>query len=727
MTVTAKLIMTRTTVLAQRLACLLLATAGFIASPVQSQSATSSTMPAGHVQGSLVANAPDGIAPGTTVLAGLQLKHEPGWHTYWKNPGDTGQATDLKWTLPPGITAGEISWPVPSRIQIGSLTNYGLENTALLTVPLRIAPEFQTQTIAAGDEEVEIRLSATWLACRKECVPESGDFTMRIPVRSSTGFNAQDSQALMHQPQDLHGTGNRVEVVGDSLQMTVQGLPSAVQGMTLDLYPETPSLTVAGAAPGAGMEQHWEGGVWRATVPLIGHRQANPGALAMVVALPTENREPGSVWGWRVVADITGAWPGRSQADPQAAPAAAPIGTGAFLVALLAAVAGGILLNLMPCVFPVLAIKVLGFAKNATNVHARRQAGMAYTLGVVLSFLLLGMLMLALRSAGAQLGWGFQLQSPTMIVALAMLFTLIGLNLIGMYEIGSFVPSCIAATQMRTPLANDFLSGVLAVAVASPCTAPLMGASLGLAMLMPPLQALALFGALGVGMALPYLVATLVPGIARLVPRPGPWMVTLRKTLAFPMFGTVAWLVWVLGKQIGINGAGALLVLLVALGAIVWAMSLRGRTRLLVGSIVISANGVLVASVAPALAAAPGSTAATTAEDKRWGVWSASRTASYLSAGQSVFVDFTAAWCVTCQVNKKTTLSNGAVLAEFESRNIALLRADWTRRDPAITAALAELGRNGVPVYALYRPGRAPMILTEILTPAQVHNALANP
>ena len=284
-----------------------------------------------------------------------------------------------------------------------------------------------------------------------------------------------------------------------------------------------------------------------------------------------------------------------------------------------------------------------------------------------------------------------------------------------------------ASAQARNPLVNDFLSGVLAVVVASPCTAPFMGASLGLALGLPALQALALFAALGVGLALPYLVASLVPAFARWLPRPGPWMHTLRRLLAFPMFATVAWLVWVLGQQSGIDGAGALLALLVALSAVVWALTLRGRTRLVLAPLVAALFVLLVAGIGSAIVTPPAALAAAApgGTSTRWQPWSEPQVAALTASGQPVFVDFTAAWCVTCQVNKKTTLSNSGVLADFDSRKVALLRADWTRRDPAITAALAALGRNGVPVYVLYRPGQTPLVMTEILTPGEVRAALA--
>ncbi|RZA12428.1 MAG: protein-disulfide reductase, partial [Lysobacteraceae bacterium] len=283
----------------------------------------------------------------------------------------------------------------------------------------------------------------------------------------------------------------------------------------------------------------------------------------------------------------------------------------------------------------------------------------------------------------------------------------------------------VASLRARHPTADSFLSGVLAVAIASPCTAPFMGASIGLAIGLPAIAALAVFAAIGVGMALPYLAASWVPAVARAMPRPGAWMDTFRRLMAFPMFATVAWLVWVLGQQSGIDGAGALLALLVALAAVVWALTLRGRTRIALGAVLLLAFAALLATVGPSVTRLADTPVAGAQPGDRWQAWAPGKAEQLMAAGQPVFVDFTAAWCVTCQFNKKTTLSNGAVLADFQTRNVALLRADWTRRDPAITAALASLGRSGVPVYVIYAPGRAPVVLTEVLGEGELRSVLA--
>jgi thiol:disulfide interchange protein DsbD len=388
------------------------------------------------------------------------------------------------------------------------------------------------------------------------------------------------------------------------------------------------------------------------------------------------------------------------------------------------ALLGGLILNLMPCVFPVLAIKVLGFATQTGQSRAAQRAqGLAYTAGVVLSFLALGGLLLALRAGGEQLGWGFQLQTPGVIVALALLFTGIALNLAGWLTVGSVLPQSVATLQLRHPVAEAGLSGVLAVAVASPCSAPFMGAALGYAIGLPAVQALAVFAALGLGLALPYLLASWVPAVTRWLPRPGAWMDTLRHFLAFPMAATVVWLVWVLGHLSGVDGAASLLLLILGLCMLVWALRQQGRSRTLLATFSIAACALFVGATAQYGLKTEAPTSTTSAG--QWKPWSADAVQATLAQGQPVFVDFTAAWCITCQVNKKTTLANAEVEADFAARKVALLRADWTRRDPAITQALQALGRSGVPVYVLYAPGKAPVVLSEILTPGALREALA--
>ena len=675
-----------------------------------------------QVRAELVAHAPEGVAAGKPLWLGLMLEHKPNWHTYWKNPGDSGLPTTLAFTLPEGVQAGPVQWPTPARLPIGPLMNYGYADTLLLPVAITVPGGLQADTL-------DIKLHAEWLVCKDVCIPESGEFTLQLPTQAATaGHAAVFAGALTALPKSVAGAQGSAAVQGDALVVRVAGLPPAWQGRALRFFPETTGVINNAAAP----QTSWQGDTWTAKVPLDPQRTDSPQSMPVVLATD------GQPAGLQVLVAVTTPWPavaalpaGTSSLpaeSPQgAAPPLAAAAAPSLALALLLALAGGALLNLMPCVFPVLSLKVLGFAHHANDRRGLLLGGLAYTAGVVLSFVALAALLLALRAGGEQLGWGFQLQSPSVVAVLAALFTLIGLNLAGVFELGSVLPSSLAAARSRHPMIDSLLTGVLAVAVASPCTAPFMGASLGLAVTLPAGQALMVFAALGLGMAIPYLMASAWPALARLLPRPGVWMAHFKTVMAFPMFATVVWLIWVLGQQAGIDGAAALLGLLVALAFVAWALgspTLGPRARNGFGAAALLLMAAALMWAVPTLrheAAAQASLAT-----EAWQPWSAERVAQAQAEGRSVFVDFTAAWCVTCQFNKRSTLADSAVMADFKARRVQLLRADWTRRDSAISAELARMGRSGVPVYALYAPGAAaPRLLSEILSPAEVHSALA--
>ena len=711
-----------------RFALALAAAAAFLTAAhaqTASNSAAKSVVTTEQVRAELMAHAPEGVEPGKPVWVGLQITHKPEWHTYWKNSGDSGLPTVLEWTLPAGVTAGDIAWPTPKKIPIGTLANYGYEGTVLLPVPLTVAPNFKPGLLSG---ELDIKLKAAWLVCKKECIPEEGEFALKLPVKSTTAIHgAAFDAAFKAQPRPLMGnTGivpdSQVQIDGNLIRLSVQNLPVSLRGKTLDVFPETPEVIETAATPSQG----WKGAVWTASMPLSAQRSNSPSVMPFVLAAGAESyRAELKVLGtWPTVAAPATVSPALDAALKANAAQASSTPSLTLAAALLGALIGGLILNLMPCVFPVLAIKVVGFTQHAGDARAHRRAGLAYTAGVIVSFLALGALMLGLRTAGESIGWGFQLQSPAVVAALAALFTVIGLNLAGVFEFGNLLPSGVASLQAKNPTLDSFLSGVLAVAIASPCTAPFMGASLGFAVGLPAAQALMVFAAIGVGMALPYLLASWVPAVARALPRPGAWMDTFRKLMAFPMFATVAWLVWVLGQQSGIDGAGALLALLVALSLVVWALTLRGNARVALGTVSVLLLGALAWGTGSYITQGQ-APAAVAAADARWQAWAPGRVEQLVEAGQPVFVDFTAAWCVTCQYNKKTTLARGDVLADLAAKNVALLRADWTRRDPAITAALAQLGRNGVPVYVFYKKGSPPVVLSEVLGVEEVRSVIA--
>ncbi len=672
-----------------------------------------------QVRAELVAHAPLGIAPGNELWLGLKLQHIPHWHTYWKNAGDSGLPTSLSWTLPPGTSAGDIDWPTPRQLPIGPLLNFGYEGETLLPVPVTISAP-------VSDGALHVRLEADWLVCKIECIPQSGSFELYVPVnRATTSHAAEFTRALAARPREIAGVTADARVEAGALAFTLQGLPASLRGHNATWFPEIAGV-VDNPAP---LTQNWSGATLQARWPIAAQRSESPATFPLVLAF-----DDGS--NLRVVAAVRSDWSGASvNAATSAIPGAEAPVVGAtlnqpgFLAAMLFALLGGVILNLMPCVFPVLSLKVLALAQHSGNARERWSSALAYAAGVVIAFLALAGLLIAARAGGAGLGWGFQLQSPAIVAALAALFTLIGLNLAGVFEFGSLLPSSVASLRARDPTLDSFLTGILAAAVASPCTAPFMGAALGAALTWPASQSLAVFAALGLGVALPYLLASAVPAVGRWLPRPGRWMETFRTVLAFPMFATVIWLTWVLGQQVGIDGAAALLVALLVLALAAWWWGRRPQNRLARVLVTAAIGALCIAAFAWAAPlwrpGAPGSRAAA-GVGEIWQPWSPGRVAELRAAGRKVFVDFTAAWCVTCQYNKRTTLANPEVLAAFEANKVALLRADWTSRDAVIAAELQRLGRSGVPVYVIYEGTNSPRLLSELPSVEEVRAAVSS-
>ncbi len=682
------------------------------------QAPVSSVVTTPQVRAELIAHAPQGVQAGQPLWLGLQLTHQAGWHTYWRNPGDSGLATQLSWQLPAGMQAGDTLWPLPHMITVGNMVNHGFENTVLLAVPVQISKTFKPGA-------TEVRLQADWLVCKQECIPQSGQFVLKLPAAASIADHGLAfEQLLSEQPLALSPSIQNAQLNAQGLSLQIRGLPTAVNGHGLKVFADSPEVLASGL--GLNGDGSWQDGVWQMNAPVHRMRSTEPKTLGLVL-VDADSLPPQS---WRVTLAIQGTWPEAvpltvaAEVAPNAAPPASNVS--GLLSAMLGALLGGLLLNLMPCVLPVLAIKVLSLSKASISATQRRGIGTAYAAGVLFSMLALALLVMGLRAAGSQLGWGFQLQSPWLVAALALLFTLIALNLSGLLELRGNWTGSLAVQMARHPLADAFLSGVLAVVVAAPCTAPFMGASVGIAFTLPAWQGLLIFVSLGSGLALPFTLSAWVPAAARWLPRPGAWMAVLRQALAFPMLLTVVWLLWVFAKQTGAEAAAVLLAALVLLSGLAWSLGLKGKSAWWVSAVFVSALCGLLWLAQPVMRQFSAAESASSVNDAQWLAWSEERVSKALQAGQPVFIDFTAAWCVTCQVNKQTTLRDTRVLQAFADKHVLLLQADWTRRDPAITQALSALGRSGVPVYVLQAPGKPARVLSELLTPDLVLKALAD-
>ena len=648
------------------------------------------------------------VTPDESLTVALRLKMTPHWHTYWRNPGDSGFPTSIRWTLPQGFSAGPIQWPYPRRLPAGPLTNFGYEDEVLLLSELKVPAD-------VADKSVDISARANWLVCNEDtCIPEHADLKLSLPV--GNGGSSPHAPAIAKARATLPVAASTLEGWRFAARRGAKGAAIDVMPRNgaavakLQFFPYDEGL-IENSAP---QPLTSAGGVQRLAVAAA---QQPVGEFSRALGILVAPEGFGGVTGPRAVeidlpfsaAPVPGAAGGTTND-------ALTLG-----LALLFAFVGGLILNLMPCVLPVISIKVLSFVEHGTkDPLGTRKHGLLFALGVAVSFWVLAGLLLSLRAAGAELGWGFQLQSPIVIAVLALFFFALGLNLSGVYELGMMLPEGVAGWRARNPYVDSLFSGVLAVAVASPCTAPFMGAALGYAVSQSAASALLVFTALGLGMSLPYVLLAWFPGWLRYIPRPGVWMVRLKQFLAFPIYGTVVWLAWVLGLQAGVNALVMLLAALVLLGVAAWLLGMHpSRPAWLTGAAALLAAAAIGIAI-PRVGAAP----ASRLSDATWQNFSPAKVSSIIQAGKPVFVDFTAAWCVTCQVNKQLVLHADDVKAAFASKDVALMVADWTRQDDTITRTLAKFGRNGVPLYVLYRPNAEPLVLPAVLTREAVLDAL---
>lgn len=659
-----------------------------------------------------------GTRPGEPLALAVRFTPAEGWHTYWENYGDSGKAPWFEWRLPQGWQVTGPLYPVPEQIPVGPLMNYGYHAPQTLLFSLVPPTDAEAGRFPVG-------FFSEWLICEEICIPETGEFDFGVAISEAASpplapdvFSA--ARAALPNPVPWQTSARMSEQAFEiALAMPAEDAALVTDARYFPL--EDGLLDYAGPQ---AMRRGAEGLVL--TVARPGYAPAMERASGVVVI---ENAA-GQREGFEVAADIV--------SDPSVS-AAGGDGTVVGLTlwkAALFALFGGVLLNLMPCVFPVLSLKAFGLIRaHGAGEAAARRDGLAYTAGIIASFLALAGLFLALRGAGAQIGWGFQLQAPAVIAGLALLLFLIGLNLVGMFNLGARFAGIGQGLTEKKGASGSFFTGVLATVVATPCTAPFMAAALGYAVFQPAPAALTVFFALGLGLALPYLLIAFLPAVRRLLPRPGAWMETFRQFLAFPMFLTAAWLLWVLAQQAGPDAVALALAAMIAAAFVIWLwqrstrFGAMGRASVAAVALAVSFMVAHAGEEILRVGAGGGSTAAPAGGfETALGVesWSRERVATLRAEGRPVFVYFTAAWCITCKVNERVALADADVIRAVETARVAVLKGDWTNQDADIATTLARYGRNGVPLYLYYPAGAAePEILPQVLLPETLTSRFA--
>lgn len=632
-------------------------------------------------------------APGAQTTLAIFMEPQGEWYGYWKQPGDVGLAPKLNWRLPAGVSVGEPAYPVPQTLLVEGLMNHVYEHPYALLMALQIPAD-----IAVGSQ-LPIQLDMQYLACRYDaCVPERASLTTTLTVGDGAADSAQQvrfAQWRQALPRPL-GSKASFSIEQGLLRMMVP-LPASMAINQPHLFSAT-----KGAIKNAA-EQRFE-------------RQGDVLIIETAAADQTLEAFTGTLaLGNGLGLDLT------------ASPAAVePVSTNTLsvtLIALAGAVLGGLLLNLMPCVFPILSLKALSIARSSSNAATARKEAVAYSLGVIVVCLLLGGVLLALRAGGTQVGWAFQLQDPRVILVLLLLTCGIAFNLSGLFELPSLNAG--AGLAEREGAAGAFWTGALAAFVATPCTGPFMAAALGAALILPPVLALLVFAGLGFGIALPFLLLGFVPALQRCLPKPGPWMQTLRHVLAVPMFLTALALLWVLGQQVSANTLVAVIGCSMILALGLWAWGLRQR--------LFKNAAWWPALVAALLALTLGFSQIQTSKIQAHAlkadqlVFDEAKLASLRAADKPVFLYFTADWCVTCKLNEQVAIERDETREAFAQAGVVSMRGDWTNGDAKITAFLEQHGRSGVPLYLWYTPGQSePSVLPQVLTPGVFLDQLAN-
>ena len=620
-----------------------------------------------------------------TLLVGLEFNLSPGWHTYWENPGDSGEGASIKWNLPSGFKASTILWPGPKRIPVEPLMTYGYEDKALLLTEIKSPKEFSNP--------VKISAKINWLTCKDICIPQEGqvDMTLIKGPKVANQFTSKLKEVALTVPKNFPSP-YRVSVINEKIFLQFEkegsrniseayffpkeyGLVNYTADQKLERNDNSFSLELSSAE--VQLKTNTLKGVLKLKVDGIKE--------FYTLDLPLEKNTNN------------------------------PLVTISLLTAIIFAFLGGIILNAMPCVFPILSIKILSFIEQSQGSKEKLfHHGLVFSAGVLTTFLAVSALLIFLRASGEAIGWGYQLQSPWVVSLLIYLFVVIGIVFMGNIVLGSSFGNLGTLVQNQKDLTSSFFTGVLAVVVASPCTAPFMGPALGLALLQPGLKSIVIFLALGIGFSLPYLILSIYPQLLSKLPKPGEWMQTLKQIMAFPMWASALWLAWVLSSQVDMQSVFAVLLgaLLIALG--LWLMEkTQNSASILRRLTLIFSLGLMIFSIWLLPIASDNNSPSLKNEENAFSV---QKLNSLRSEQKMVFLNFTADWCITCKVNEAIALNQEKVKKVLDEKNIIYLKADWTRKDPEIASMLASYGRTGVPLYLLFPSQGDPIILPELLT-----------
>ncbi len=660
--------------------------------------------------------------PGQTVWLAVEMKADPEWHFYWRNFGETGKPTEFFIKAPKSITVGPVQWPYPEVLAALDIISYGYSGTQYFLIPLTIDQK------AKPGEKLTVTVSVDWLECREICMPGQEELKITLPVKKEPSqvderYVEIFSQARFKIPKPLKDWN--VSASADDghyyLQLTP---PEWFNGQLEELY----------------FFPYEEGRIVYQEKEKVEKR-----GNSYVIELLRSQQDTTTADTLRGVITVKPGW--RGENSEKAVEISVPVGkelartagsggkVSSVWIALLFSFLGGMILNLMPCVLPVLSIKIMRFIKQAQEEHTKPwKHGLVFTLGVLIAFWTLAVALLILKAGGEQLGWGFQLQSPTFLIILSAFMFLLGLSMFGVFEIGTSLTAVGGQAAQKSGWMGSFMDGVVATVVATPCTAPFMGGALGYALTQPAWVSLLIFTFLGLGMAFPFALITSIPAMLKYVPKPGRWMESLKQFMGFLLVATVIWLLWVLSQQVGALVLLLLLVDLLFTSMAAWIygrwgnLAMPPKTRYTAWAIaliiLLASNGYTLANYHKFVIDSA-QTAAVEGEIN-WLPYSDDALQKALQEGKPVFVDFTAKWCVSCQVNEKVAFSSEEVQKKFKELGIVAFKADWTKRDPEITRALARFGRMSVPLYVLYsgKPGARPTILPEVITPGIVLDAL---